>query len=85
MDLDQAGWRKSTRSQGENTACVEVAFVPEVRDSKDPTSPALTSPGSPGAPSSRLPESVAVRRAEVGGPRIGRGRCRPPGRSRGTR
>lgn len=47
MDLDRAVWRKSSRSQGENTACVEVAFAPEVvavRDSKNPTGPAITFP-----------------------------------------
>ncbi|MET8833000.1 DUF397 domain-containing protein [Micromonospora sp. NPDC004540] len=46
MDLTGARWRKSTRSGSNGGACVEVAgnlpgFV-AVRDSKDPTGPALT-------------------------------------------
>ncbi|MCM0674246.1 DUF397 domain-containing protein [Micromonospora phytophila] len=44
MDLSGATWRKSTRSG--NGECVEVADdlpgVVGVRDSKDPTGPALT-------------------------------------------
>ncbi|GAA3752184.1 hypothetical protein GCM10022225_40710 [Plantactinospora mayteni] len=46
MDLTGAAWRKSTRSNGASGACVEVADnLPEVvgvRDSKDPSGPALT-------------------------------------------
>ncbi|WP_018218557.1 MULTISPECIES: DUF397 domain-containing protein [Salinispora] len=46
MNLDGATWRKSTRSSGGgNGDCVEVADnlpgVVGVRDSKDPTGPAL--------------------------------------------
>jgi len=45
MDLTGANWRKSTRSNGASGNCVEVADnLPEVigvRDSKDPTGPAL--------------------------------------------
>jgi len=44
MDLTSARWRKSTRS-GNGNNCVEVADnlpgVVGVRDSKDPTGPAL--------------------------------------------
>jgi hypothetical protein len=42
--LAQATWRKSTRSGPFTDNCVEVAFVSgvvAVRDSKDPTGPAL--------------------------------------------
>lgn len=39
------GWRKSSYSNGEGTACIEVADglpgVVPVRDSKNPTGPAL--------------------------------------------
>ncbi|WP_213455711.1 DUF397 domain-containing protein [Rhizomonospora bruguierae] len=44
IDLDQAVWRKSTRSGPNCDNCVEVAFVSgaiAVRDSKNPTGPAL--------------------------------------------
>ncbi|MEU0551507.1 DUF397 domain-containing protein [Micromonospora sp. NPDC005979] len=45
-DLARARWRKSTRSGGSGGNCVEVADnlpgVVGVRDSKDPTGPALT-------------------------------------------
>ncbi|MEV4497789.1 DUF397 domain-containing protein [Micromonospora arborensis] len=44
-DLAGATWRKSTRSGGSGGNCVEVAdnlpSVVGVRDSKDPTGPAL--------------------------------------------
>ncbi|RAY17296.1 DUF397 domain-containing protein [Actinomadura craniellae] len=39
MDLSKAVWRKSSRSQGGGTECVEVAAggtLHAVRDSKDP-------------------------------------------------
>ncbi|MFF5216067.1 DUF397 domain-containing protein [Micromonospora sp. NPDC000442] len=42
-DLTNAVWRKSARSNGQN-ACVEVAVVDRavaVRDSKNPSGPAL--------------------------------------------
>ncbi|MEV2238056.1 DUF397 domain-containing protein [Micromonospora sp. NPDC049891] len=46
MDLSNARWRKSTRSGASGGNCVEVADnlpgVVGVRDSKDPTGPALT-------------------------------------------
>ena len=46
MDLVGARWHKSTRSSGNTGDCVEVADnlpgVVGVRDSKDPTGPALT-------------------------------------------
>ncbi|MDG4835669.1 DUF397 domain-containing protein [Micromonospora sp. WMMD967] len=45
-ELGGARWRKSTRSSGNGGACVEVADnlpgIVGVRDSKDPTGPALT-------------------------------------------
>ncbi|MFK3979759.1 DUF397 domain-containing protein [Micromonospora sp. NPDC050397] len=45
-DLTGAIWRKSTRSGNGGSTCVEVAKnlpgVVGVRDSKDPTGPALT-------------------------------------------
>lgn len=41
----RARWRKSTHSNGQNGACVEVATnlagVRLIRDSKDPSGPAL--------------------------------------------
>jgi hypothetical protein len=43
VDLSRAQWRKSTKSQG-NGQCVEVAELPggiAVRDSKNPSGPAL--------------------------------------------
>jgi len=50
VDLSRAEWRKSTYSNGNGGACVEVARnlpgVVAVRDSKDPSGPALVfSPG----------------------------------------
>jgi hypothetical protein len=45
MELNGAQWRKSSRSSGNGGNCVEVAdnlsSVVGVRDSKDPTGPAL--------------------------------------------
>lgn len=45
MDLSGAQWRKSSRSNGQGGACVEVADnlsgVVAVRDSKDPDGPVL--------------------------------------------
>ncbi|MFG2063710.1 DUF397 domain-containing protein [Micromonospora sp. NPDC048871] len=45
MDLSRAAWRKSSRSNSNGGACVEVADnLPDlvaVRDSKDPTGPVL--------------------------------------------
>ncbi|RBQ16467.1 DUF397 domain-containing protein [Spongiactinospora rosea] len=46
VSLDRAIWRKSTRSTDNGGDCVEVATnlpgLIAVRDSKDPTGPALT-------------------------------------------
>ncbi|MET8042104.1 DUF397 domain-containing protein [Micromonospora sp. NPDC005215] len=46
MELNGARWRKSSRSSGNGGNCVEVADnlpgVVGVRDSKDPSGPALT-------------------------------------------
>jgi hypothetical protein len=46
MDLENAIWRKASYSSGNGGACVEVARnlpgVVAVRDSKDPSGPALT-------------------------------------------
>ncbi|WP_068003587.1 DUF397 domain-containing protein [Nocardia pseudobrasiliensis] len=45
VDLSEADWFKSSHS-GASQECVEIAFLPGgtvgVRDSKDPTGPALT-------------------------------------------
>jgi hypothetical protein len=44
LDLSDAQWVKSTRSESGRDNCVEVAFVDEaiaVRDAKNPTGPAL--------------------------------------------
>ena len=44
IDLSHARWFKSTRSGPNSDNCVEVAFVGKaiaVRDSQDPTGPAL--------------------------------------------
>lgn len=45
MDLTGVIWRKSKRSNGSGGDCVEVADLPDggraVRDSKNPTGPAL--------------------------------------------
>jgi hypothetical protein len=44
VDLSRATWIKSARSGGNSDNCVEVAFIDgaiAVRDSKDPTGPAL--------------------------------------------
>ena len=40
-DLTGATWRKSTRSAGNNGACVELANYGAIRDSKNPTGPTL--------------------------------------------
>jgi len=36
-DLSTATWRKSSRSGGNNGACVELANLGAIRDSKNPT------------------------------------------------
>ncbi|HEY3896772.1 MAG TPA: DUF397 domain-containing protein [Pseudonocardiaceae bacterium] len=44
MTIDHATWHKSSYSNGSGGACVEVADLPgarAVRDSKNPTGPAL--------------------------------------------
>ncbi|MCP2256322.1 protein of unknown function (DUF397) [Streptoalloteichus tenebrarius] len=44
LDLSHASWRKSRRSSGNGGNCVEVASVEDVaavRDSKNPSGPAL--------------------------------------------
>jgi uncharacterized protein DUF397 len=46
IELSGAAWRKSSRTNGgdDQTNCVEVAELPDriaMRDSKDPTGPAL--------------------------------------------
>lgn len=40
MDLSRARWRRSSRSDS-GAQCVDVANVGAVRDSKNPTGPAL--------------------------------------------
>jgi hypothetical protein len=43
-DLSRVTWRKSRRSSGNGGECIEVAHLPGavgVRDSKNPTGPAL--------------------------------------------
>ena len=40
-DLSTARWRKSTYSGGNNGACIELANLRAVRDSKNPLGPAL--------------------------------------------
>ncbi len=43
-DLSAATWRKSTRSSGGGSNCVEIASLPgliAIRDSKNPEGPAL--------------------------------------------
>lgn len=40
-DLSDAVWRKSGRSGGNNGACVELANLGAVRDSKNPFGPVL--------------------------------------------
>jgi Domain of unknown function (DUF397) len=45
MDLTNAEWRKSSYSNANGGQCVETAFLPgaiAVRDSKNPSGPALT-------------------------------------------
>ena len=40
-DLSAAVWRKSTRSGGNGGACVELANLGAIRDSKNPAGPVL--------------------------------------------
>jgi hypothetical protein len=40
-DPSSATWRKSSHSGGNNGACVELAYVGAIRDSKNPTGPTL--------------------------------------------
>lgn len=40
-ELSAAVWRKSSRSGGNNGACIELASVGAVRDSKNPTGSVL--------------------------------------------
>jgi hypothetical protein len=40
-DLSTARWRKSTHSGGNNGACIELANLGAIRDSKNPTGPTL--------------------------------------------
>lgn len=40
-DLSAAVWRKSSRSGGNGGACVELANIGAVRDSKNPDGPTL--------------------------------------------
>jgi hypothetical protein len=40
-DLSTARWRKSTRSGGNNGACIELARDNAIRDTKDPANVAL--------------------------------------------
>jgi hypothetical protein len=45
MKYDRAVWRKSSYSNGDGGACVEVAAIDDgvgVRDSKNPAGPALS-------------------------------------------
>ncbi len=44
MDLSEATWRKSRRSESDGGHCVELASLPDaiaIRDSKDPGGPKL--------------------------------------------
>lgn len=40
-DFSGAVWRKSSRSGGNGGACVELANIGAIRDSKNPSGPAL--------------------------------------------
>lgn len=62
QDLSLADWRKSSRSQGNDSTCVEVARnlpgIVAVRDSTDPQGPALVfDPAAWRAFTARLKES----------------------------